>query len=84
MIPRFPGYGGSLMSVCRLVAGLVGLALVAVVVTAVVGVGTAVRAEVAQAAAGDNGWACAQEPWPYGCQWRTRSKRVIIRSSPPS
>ena len=72
------------MSVCRLVAGLVGLALVAVVVTAVVGVGTAVRAEVATAAAQDSGWACAQEPWPYGCQWRTRSKRVIVRSSPPS
>jgi hypothetical protein len=72
------------MSVCRLVAGLVGLALVAVVVTAVVGVGTQVKAEVVPTAAQDSGWACAQEPWPYGCQWRTRSKRVIIRSSPPS
>jgi hypothetical protein len=73
------------MSVCRLVAGLVGLALVAVVVTAVVGVGTAVRAEVAPAAAEDNGWACAQEPWPYGCQWRSPApKRVIVRTPRPS
>jgi hypothetical protein len=72
------------MSVCRLVAGLVGLALVAVLVVAVIGVGTEVKAESAPTAVEDNGWACAQAPWPYGCQWRTRSKRVIVRSSPPS
>jgi hypothetical protein len=30
-----------------------------------------------------SGWACAQEPWPYGCQWRTPTKRVIIRAPRP-
>jgi hypothetical protein len=73
------------MSVCRLVAGLVGLALVAVVVTAVVGVGTEVKAESAPMAVEDNGWACAQEPWSYGCQWRTPApRRVIVRTPRPS
>ena len=39
------------MSVCRLVAGLVGLALAAVVVTVLVAVGSEVRAELAPAVA---------------------------------
>jgi hypothetical protein len=30
-----------------------------------------------------NRWACADEPWPYGCQWRTPSKRVIVRTPRP-
>jgi hypothetical protein len=30
-----------------------------------------------------SGWACAQEPWPYGCQWRTPTKRVLIRAPRP-
>ena len=41
------------MSVCRLVAGLVGLVLAAVVVTVVVAVGSEVRAELAPAVAKD-------------------------------
>jgi hypothetical protein len=74
-----------LMSMYRLVAGLVGLALVAAVVAVGVGVGTEVKAESAPTAIENNSWACAPEPWPYGCQWRTPApKRVIIRGSRPS
>ena len=28
--------------------------------------------------------ACPQEPWPYGCQWRTPPARKVYRSSRPS
>ncbi len=63
------------MSVCRLMAGLVGLALAAVVVTVLVAVGGEVRAELAPAIAKDNAASatpsfssgCLQAPWPYGC-----------------
>src|SRR5262249_45393101 len=26
--------------------------------------------------------ACPQEPWPYGCQWRTPPARKVYRPSP--
>jgi hypothetical protein len=26
--------------------------------------------------------ACPQEPWPYGCQWRTPPTRKVYRPSP--
>jgi hypothetical protein len=30
-------------------------------------------------------WGCAQEPWPYGCQWRAHPvKRIIIRGLRPA
>jgi hypothetical protein len=22
-------------------------------------------------------WACPQEPWPYGCQWRSPTRKVL-------
>ena len=22
-------------------------------------------------------WACPQEPWPYGCQWRVPARKVL-------
>ena len=81
------------MSVQRkFVTGLVGLALSVAVVTVLVGVDTEVKAELAPVAATDNrsdarplDWGCAQEPWPYGCQWRAQPvKRVIIRGSRPA
>ena len=28
--------------------------------------------------------ACPQEPWPYGCQWRTPPARKVYRPSRPS
>jgi hypothetical protein len=59
------------MSVCRLVAGLVGLALAAVVVTVLVAVGGEVRAELAPAVVKEDtasaapafSSACLQAPW---------------------
>ena len=24
-------------------------------------------------------WACPQEPWPYGCQWRSPTRKVLRR-----
>ena len=80
------------MSMYKLVAGLVGLALSAAVVTVVVGIGTEVKAELAPAAATDSrpdtrplGSSCAQEPWPYGCQWRAQPvKRIFIRGPRPA
>jgi hypothetical protein len=81
------------MSMCRLIAGLVGFAFVTAAGMAVVGLGAEVRAESASVVAKTNpaemlafdGWACAQEPWPYGCQWRASSvKRVFVRGSQPS
>ena len=29
-------------------------------------------------------WACPQQPWPYGCQWREKPTRKVVRPSPPS
>jgi hypothetical protein len=54
------------MSVYRLVAGLVGLALAAVVVTVVVAVGSEVRAELAPAVAKDEP-ASAPPAFSTGC-----------------
>ena len=85
--------GETTMSVFRLIAGVVGLAFVAAAATAVLGIGTEVRAELAPilakqdrpAMASSDGWACAREPWPYGCQWQTPPvKRVFVRPSRPS
>jgi hypothetical protein len=69
------------MSVYKISAGIVGLVLAAAVLIAVVGVATVFAAPVA---ATDNRpdavpSGCAQEPWPYGCQWRTPVKRIFIR-----
>ena len=71
------------MSVYKLTAGVVGLLLAAVVVTAAVGVATVFAAPAAvQENRPDNSpssLGCAQEPWPYGCQWRAPVKRIFIR-----
>jgi hypothetical protein len=81
------------MSMCRLIAGLMGLACVAAAAMSLVSIGSGVRAELAPVIAKEShpemptsdSWACAQEPWPYGCQWRGPSvKRVIIRAPRPS
>jgi hypothetical protein len=76
----------------KFITGLVGLVLSVAVVTVLVGIDTEVKAELAPVAATDSrldarplNWACAQEPWPYGCQWRAHPvKRIIIRSSRPA
>ena len=34
-------------------------------------------------AAGPVTSACPQEPWPYGCQWRTPPTRKVYRASRP-
>ena len=80
------------MSVGRLVAGLAGLALAAVVVTVLVAVGSEVRAELAPAIAKDNAASetrpfssgCLQAPWPYGCQWRSTPAKRIVRGARPT
>jgi len=78
------------MSKFRIVASLVGLAFIAAFVTKPVDVRSDATTELAPVAAKEDrleligsGWACAEEPWPYGCQWRTPSKRVIIRTPRP-
>ena len=79
------------MSMYKLVTGLVGLVLSAALLTVVAGLGTVVKAELAPVASTDDrpdtrslGSGCAQEPWPYGCQWRAQPvKRIIIRGSRP-
>ena len=80
------------MSKFRIVASIVGLAFIAAFVTKPVDIRSEVTGEPAPVAAKEerseilpsgNGWACAQEPWPYGCQWRTPSKQVIIRAPRP-
>jgi hypothetical protein len=79
------------MSKFRIVASIVGLAFIAAFVTKPVDVRSEVTAEPAPVAAKEDrseilpsdGWSCAQEPWPYGCQWRTPSKQVITRASRP-
>jgi hypothetical protein len=77
-------YRGLPMSMSKLVAGLVGFLLSAVVVTVLIGVGTEVKAQLAPVVVQNNRpdavpSGCAQEPWPYGCQWRTPMKRIYIR-----
>jgi len=50
------------------------------------------KAELAPVAATDNrpdthplSSGCAQEPWPYGCQWQAQPvKRIIIRNPRPA
>lgn len=80
------------MSRFRIVATIVGLAFIAAFVTKPVDVRSEVTAQLAPVAAkadrseilaSGDGWACAEEPWPYGCQWRTPSKRVLIRTPRP-
>ena len=80
------------MSKFRIVATIVGLAFIAAFVTKPVDVAGKAATEPAPVAAkadrseilpSGGGWACAQEPWPYGCQWRTPSKQVIIRTPRP-
>jgi len=36
-----------------------------------------------QPAAGPVTSVCLQEPWPYGCQWRSPPARKVYRSSRP-
>jgi hypothetical protein len=74
------------MSVYKLTAGVVGLLLAAVVVTAVVGVATVFAAPAAvQESRPDNSpssLGCAQEPW---LQWRAQPvKRIFIRGPRPA
>ena len=80
------------MSKFRIVASIVGLAFIAAFVVNPVEVGSkpvtepapvAAKADRAEILASGSGWACAQEPWPYGCQWRTPTKRVLIRAPRP-
>lgn len=78
------------MSTFRIVASIIGIGLIAAFATKPVDAGRQAPAQAAAVAAkqdrseiSDSGWACAQEPWPYGCQWRTPSKRVIIRAPRP-
>jgi hypothetical protein len=73
------------MSVYKISAGIVGLVLAAVVLIAVVSVATVFAAPVV---AVDHRpdmvpSGCAQEPWPYGCQWRAPVKRIFIRGPRP-
>ena len=69
---------------CKFVAGLVGLAVASAIVTFLVCAGTEVKAELAPMVANpSSSGGCAQEPWPYGCQWRTqRVKRIVVRTRP--
>ena len=80
------------MSKFRIVASIVGLVFISAFVARPVDVRSEVTAEPAPVAAKEDrsellpsggAWACAQEPWPYGCQWRTPSKQVIIRAPRP-
>ena len=80
------------MSAFKVVASIVALAFIAAFVAKPVGVRSEVTAEVRPIAVKEDrseilpsgdGWACAQEPWPYGCQWWTPSKRVIVRAPRP-
>jgi hypothetical protein len=80
------------MSKFRIVATIVGLAFITAFVTKPVDVRSEITAEPAPVAVKEDrseippsggGWGCAQEPWPYGCQWRTPSKQVIIRTPRP-
>jgi hypothetical protein len=80
------------MSAFKVVASIVAVAFIAAFVAKPVDVRSEVTAEVRPIAVKEDrseilpsgdGWACAQEPWPYGCQWRTPSKRVIVRAPRP-
>jgi hypothetical protein len=80
------------MSRFKIVTSIVGLAFIAALVVRPVDVRSEVTTQLAPVAAkadrseilvSGDGWACADEPWPYGCQWRTPSKRVLIRTPRP-
>jgi hypothetical protein len=101
------------MSVSRLAAGVMALAIGAAVVTALaanpevktdsapaaaVAANSEANADPAAAAAaksdrlairpvkpaaGPVTSVCLQEPWPYGCQWRSPRARKVYRSSRP-
>jgi hypothetical protein len=90
------------MSVSKLAAGLIALAVGAAVVTALaaspeVKPAMPAAANAAPAAKSDrlairrakpdprpvtSAWACPQEPWPYGCQWRSPTRKVLRPSRP--
>jgi hypothetical protein len=76
------------MSKFSILASIVGLAFIGAFITNPLDVGSKAATEPAPVAAKQDrfqilasgtGWGCAQEPWPYGCQWRTPTKRVLIR-----
>jgi hypothetical protein len=82
------------MSVSRILAGTVALALGAAVVTGLAGATPEEKADRSVAAAkaderpetGSNaarsqGFACPKEPWPYGCKWREPPTRRVTRGS---
>jgi hypothetical protein len=79
------------MSMYKLVTGLVGLLLAGAVAMVLMGGGSEVKAQLAPVVTPDNradagpvNWGCAQEPWPFGCQWRERPvRRIIIRGPRP-
>jgi hypothetical protein len=87
------------MSISKLAAGLLALALGAAVVTALAGATpeavadltpaavkgdlTLAPAKAERPASGPVGSACPKEPWPYGCQWRERPARRVLRSTRP-
>jgi hypothetical protein len=87
------------MSVPKLAAGLLALAIGAAVVTALAAnpEGNAPRPEANAAPAVTKSdrlavrpkpaarpviSACPQEPWPYGCQWRSPTRKVLRPSRP--
>lgn len=80
------------MSKFRIVASIVGLAFIAAFIVNPVEVGSkaaaepppvAAKADRSEILASGSDWACAKEPWPYGCQWRTPTKRVVTRVPRP-
>jgi len=103
------------MSIIRLAAGVIALAIVAAVVTALaanpevktdaapvaaIAANSEANADPAALAAAKSDRlfvrrplkpaapapvtsACPQEPWPYGCQWRTPPMRKVNRPSRP-
>ena len=86
------------MSVSRLAAGFVAFAIGAAVVTALAAspAGPAAAGREADTVPGKGDrlavppakksrpvtWACPQEPWPYGCQWRVPTRKVLRPSRP--
>src|SRR5262249_50898244 len=110
------GWVGGQMSLFRLAAGVIALAIGAAVVTALAANPEVKSDPAAAAAIAANSEAnadpaapaaprarrpplppppkpaapppvtsaCPQEPWPYGCQWRTPPARKVYRPSRPS
>jgi len=61
------------MAITKFLAGLTVLVVSAAVVTALAGVGPdgkATAAKTDRVGGAASAFACAPEPWPYGCQWR--------------